>query len=259
MNDFYKIKTTIKHISKLLGILFVFFILNIDVEAQDKGDKEVTTQIWGDYNVSYNVSERFAVYGNMGARTVFPNEWSRYLVTPSVKYKLRKLLFKKLYYSEELHAGLGFFFTDNKSSVNRLEIRVFQGYRLTWPDRPRIKVRHYVRLEERFDLETSDWINTFGLRLRYLAEMRFLLKGDFIKFAKGAYIPISLELFWNLIGVKQFNDAARIIPGLGYEINKAWKAELQFGYHYTRNSVEDNFATNDFVFRIRVFHKILSK
>ncbi len=125
-----------------------------------------------------------------------------------------------------------------------------------WPNRPRIKIQHYVRLEERFDIEMSNWDNTFGLRFRYQAEMTLYLKGDWFSYNNGVYIPISLELFWNLIGTKQFNDAVRIIPGIGREFSSGWKGELLVGYFYTRNTIEDFFGTNDLVLRIRVYHKL---
>ena len=120
-------------------------------------------------------------------------------------------------------------------------------------------IQHYVRLEERFDLETATWVNTFGLRLRYQAKMILKLKGDLISFNDGLYLPVRMELFWNLKGAQQFNDVVRITPGIGYEFSTTWKAEFDLSYHYTRNTVEDGFATNDIVFRLRVFHKLQIK
>ena len=224
--------------------------------AQDVEDQGTTEQIWLDYNPSYILSERLDVYGDIGARTIFPNEWYRFVVGPSVRYKRPKLILKELFYKEELHFGIRFFFTANKSFPNRLEIRPFQGYRLAWPNRPRIVLQHYVRLEERFDIETSNWINTFGLRVRYMAELILKFKGGWLSFNEGFYLPISIELFWNLKGAQQFNDVVRITPGIGYEFSELWKAEFDLSYHYTRNTVEDNFATNDIVLRFRVFHKL---
>ena len=224
--------------------------------AQDFEDKSITEQIWLDYNPEYSLSERVDLYGGLGARTVFPNEWYRFFIEPTVRYKRPKFILKDLYYKEELHFGIRFFFTTNKSFSNRLEIRPFQGYKLKWPNRPRVVIQHYVRLEERFDLETANWVNTFGLRLRYQAKMTLKLKGDLISFNDGLYLPIRMEFFWNMKRVQQFNDVVRITPGIGYEFSEFWRAEFDMSYQYTRNTVEDNFATNDIVFRFRVFHKL---
>jgi hypothetical protein len=241
-----------KNIRLSLLLLFSGYLLY----AQDVEDKSITEQIWLDYNPDFSLSEKVDVYGDIGARTVFPNEWYRFVVGPSVRYKQPKLILKELFYKEELHFGIRFFFTANRDNPNRLEIRPFQGYRLSWPNRPRIVLQHYVRLEERFDIETSNWINTFGLRLRYLAELMLKFKGDWISFNEGLYLPVSIEFFWNLKGAQQFNDVVRITPGIGYEFSELWRAEFELSYHYTRNTVEDNFATNDIVFRFRVFHTL---
>ncbi len=224
--------------------------------AQDEEDKSLTQQIWLDYNPSYNFSEKLDFYGDIGARTVFPNEWYRFVVGPSVRYKKPKLFFNKLYYKEELHFGIKFYFTANKNFPNRLEIRPFQGYKLYWPNRPRLVLQHYVRLEERFDIELPKWINTFGIRVRYRAKLTLKFKGDWLSFNDGLYLPVRMEVFWNLKGAQQFNDVVRITPGIGYEFSSTWKAEFGLAYHYTRNTIEDNFATNDIVYRFRVYHQI---
>ena len=233
--------------------------LNPIVNAQDTLSGIVTEQIWLDYKVSQSLSEKVNVYGEIGARTVFPNEWYRYVIRPSVSYKLPQQFIKNSFHNSKLYGGFALFFTDNNTESNRLEIRPFQGFKLTWPDRPKINIWHYVRLEERFDIETANWENTFGLRLRYQAEMVLFLKGEWIRFNAGVYLPIGLELFWNLIGVKQFNDAVRITPGIGKEFSPSWKAEFRVGYFYTRQTVQDVFGTNDIVFRIRVYHTLLKQ
>lgn len=239
-----------------LSIALFSFCLSPNIYAQDTiSNNIITKQIWLDYNPSYKLNEKLVFYGDIGARTIFPHEWNRFVIRPSISYKLRKPIYQGLYYNSELHGGVGFFFTNNLTESNRLEIRPFQGFKLIWPNRPRIKIQHYVRLEERFDIEIANWKNTFGLRFRYQAEMALFLKGDWLSFNKGFYIPVSIELFWNLIGVQQFNDAIRIIPGIGREFSQKWKGELSIGYFYTRNTVEDVFGTNDLVLRVRVYHK----
>ena len=150
-------------------------------------------------------------------------------------------------------------FTDNKNTSNRLEIRPFQGYRLAWPNRPRIRLQHYLRLEERFDTETGNWINTFGLRFRYQAELTLFFKKKKTESNKSWYFPVSIEFFADLIGVNQFNDLVRVTPGLGFVFSIKWRAQFDMSYHYTRNTTEDDFATSDFVFRIRVYHVLERK
>lgn len=241
---------------KSIRILLLLVLPGYLLYSQDTEEKSRTEQIWLDYNPTYTLSEKLDIYSAVSARTVFPNEWYQFDIGTSVRYLRPKLIFKKLYYKEELHFGIKFFFTLNRDNSNRLEIRPFQGYRLLWPNRPKIVIQHFVRLEERFDIRTSDWVNTFGIRLRYMVELMFKFRGDWISFAEGLYLPASMEFFWNLKGAKQFNDVVRITPGIGYEFSDLWKGEFSLSYHYTRNTVEDNFATHDIVFRLRVFHNL---
>ena len=235
----------------LLLLFFGYFLC-----AQDLDDKSITEQIWLDYNPSYKVSEKLDFCGDIDARMLFPNEWYSFVIGPSVRYKKPKLIWKELAYKEELHFGIRFFFTVNKNQPNRLEIRSFQGYKLSWPNRSRIVLQHYVRLEERFNLESPKWSNTFGLRVPYQAKLILKFKGDWLSFNDGLYLPVSIEGFWNLKGMRQFNDVVRITPGIGSELSPKLKAELDVSYHYTRNTVEDDFATNDVVFRLRVDHPL---
>jgi len=242
-------------------IKFIQFILVISLSinllgAQDIEDKSVTKQIWLDYNPSFSLTEKLDIYGDIGARTIFPNEWYRFIIGPSFRYTLPKWILKNYYFNHGLHFGIRLFYTVNKDFSDRLEIRPFQGYRIAWPNRPRIILQHYVRLEERFDIQLSNWSNEFGLRIRYMAELILRLKGDWIPINDGVFVSFSIELFWNLSGVKQFNDVVRIIPGIGYEFSEDWQAAFHIGYFYTRNTVEDVFATNDIVFRFRLYHKL---
>lgn len=230
------------------------------VVAQNETDKSIVTeQIWIDYNPSYKLNNKLSLYGDIGARVVFPYEWHRYVIRPSVRYDLPKSIFPNLYYKSELHGGIGFFFTNNLLDANRLEIRPFQGYKLSWPNRPRIKIQHYIRLEERFDMDVRKWVNTFGLRFRYQAAMVIFLKGEWFSYNNGIYLPINIELFGNLVGVNQFNDAVRVNFGLGRVFTSKWKGEVDLGYFYTRNTVEDVFATNDLALRIRVYYSVSCK
>lgn len=241
----------VQHI--IFWVCIIILIIPFCALSQDNEPNSVANQIWLDYNPTIPLTERVDFYGDAAARTVFPNEWYRFVIGPSLRYKQPKSILKKLYYKEEFHFGIRFFYTVNKNFSNRLEIRPFQGYRLIWPNRPQIAIQHYVRLEERFDIQTSDWISTFGLRIRYMIESKL------ISYKNGLYLPLSLELFWNIKGTKQFNDVARVTPGIGYEFKKSWKGQFDLSYHYARNTLEDDFANNNIVFRFRVYHTLQFK
>ena len=219
-------------------------------------DRDITNQLWLSYNMSYNLTQATNLTTEVGFKTIFPNVWNRYYLKPEIRVSLPKIMFKKEPYSESLHAGIGLYYTNNINEANRLEVRPYQGYLLDWPDWPRFRLRHFIRLEERFDINTQNWLNTFGLRLRYLLDVTFKLQGDIVPEAKGIYIPMSIEFFWNLIGVKQFNDVQRTNIGIGSTLSQSWRAEFRFGYQYTRNTTTEDFSTNDIIYQAKVYYII---
>ncbi len=79
-------------------------------------------------------------------------------------------------------------------------------------------------------------------------------QGDVWDYAKGLYLPVGAEFFWNLKGTKQFNDNLRVTIGIGRKFSDAWKAAFNVGYNYTRSSIDEDFHTNNIIFRLRVYH-----
>ncbi len=242
----------VKKITILLPVLLCHY-LSAQVTIED-GD--ITNQLWIRSDLSYEVSERFELVGEIGYKSIWPKVWNRYYLKPTVKFNVPKFMLKKMKYRESISAGIGFYFTDNKYEANRLEIRPYQGYLLDWPDWTHLRLRHYFRLEERFDLNTSNWVNTFGFRLRYLLDLTFKLQGDVVPEAKGIYIPFSTEFFWNLIGVKQFNDVLRTTAGIGSNFSEKFRLELRFGYQYSRNTTTEDFQTNDIIYYVKAYYKL---
>lgn len=245
------------NIGLVFKLLFFFVFSFIHVNGQEiLGDNDITNQLWINYNLSYKITKATDLTGEIGFKTISPHVWDRYYIKPGIKVNLPKIMFKKEPYRESLSAGIGFYYTNNTNEANRLEIRPYQGYLLDWPDWPRFRLRHYIRLEERFDLNTQNWSNTFGLRLRYLFDVTFKLQGDILPEAKGIYIPMSVEFFWNLIGVRQFNDVQRTNIGIGSTFSRKWRAEFRFGYQYARNTTTEDFQTNDIIYQFRAFFTV---
>lgn len=240
---------------KIISFLLLW-LTQIGILAQDEEPNNSSSQFWLDFNPSYKVAERLTLYGAIGARTISPYSWSRVLITPSVAYDWPRLILKNYPYKEQLIAGLGIYFTNNLDVTNGLEFRPFQGYSITVPNRRWIQIKHYFKIEERFELQTEDWVNTFGLRLRYTGSVTFRFNGDYWQYGKGFYIPVSAEFFWNLIGTKQFNDKIRIVGGIGHEFASKWKAAFLFGYNLSKQDKSDDFHANDLLFRFRVYYKI---
>ena len=219
----------------------------------------VTQQIWLDFNPSFALSDRYTVYGDLDARTVFPNAWYRFVAGLALKYNKPKIFFKKASYHEEIHVGLRLFYTHNKYQDDRFEIRFFQGYALRWPFTRAIRWDNYLRLEERLDLDQSDKTYKFGLRVRWLTSIFYTFQGTHWKANKGTFIMFAAEVFATVINTNQFNDLLRVTGAIGRNFNDEWSAQFDLGFFLTRQTVENKFQTNDIIFRLRAYYKIPQK
>lgn len=236
-------------------IIFIALLTNFQILSQES-ENSITSQYWVDYSPSMKVSEKFDFEGTIGYRTNSPQQWNRYFVKGKFKYKKKKNIKKKLFYSEQFSAGLGIYYTNNFSVSDRIEIRPIQSYSLTWPDTKKLKLKHNFDLEERFDLNTTTWKNNFGLRLSYEATLTFYFQGNTTGFRKGFYLPVSLYLYWNLIDVQQFNDRVKVTPGIGYAFSPKWKGAFLVGYNYSKVTKNESFYKSDVIFRFRVYHNL---
>lgn len=239
----------------IVGLVVTFFFHSQDCTAKSDSSS-VTNQVWLDYNLNTELRDGVRLYIPMGVRTVFPNSWDRFYVSPYVSYDWPRLIKKNLHYKEQFIGGVGVYYTLNENNPNRLEISPFQGYSISAPNRESLVIKHYLRLEERFEINTDDWVNDFGLRFRYTASAVILFQGDVVRYGKGFYMPVGAEFFWNLIGTEQFNDKFRFTFGLGHKFSNGWKTAFVMGYFYTRGTPGESFHTNDIMYRFRVYHTI---
>jgi len=237
-------------------LILLFILLLYQSKGMQAQSNENTTQFWTDYNISGKINDRLAWKTGAGFRTIAPNQWNRIYIDPSLSYDWPRMILKKLKYKEKLLAGVGVYYTDNDRIPDQLEIRPYQGYSLSAPNWDQLVITHTFKLEERFEISMRDWVNTFGLRLRYKGSVTFRFKGDIWKKGEGFYIPAGIELYWNLIGTKQFNDKANFEIGIGKEFNPKWKALITFGYNYSRNGVAESLDASGMKWRFRLYHRL---
>lgn len=249
------------NIDKLL-IASVFILMLVVFpsysSAQVNSVTNSTYQIWIDYNQKWKISDKLFLNGQTGVKTISTDKWNRYFISSDIVYILPKLIFKSVNYREEIKGGVDVYYNQNFDGVDVIEVAPYQGYSVVWPNKERLAIKHYLQLRERFQSGTNDWKNTFGLKLSYELSLNYNLKGELWKYSKGFYIPVSLKFNWNIKDVIVFNNVFRFTPGIGYQFNQQWKASFLVGYNRTRNGENEEFKTNDMIFRFRVY-KLLGK
>jgi hypothetical protein len=206
-------------------------------------DEEVSPQIWVDYNPRWTWPSGFEVYGDVGVRTELRmNGWGRLVVRPGVRGSVGAF---------RISGGVGSFYTANEDAADRWELRPFQGVAATWPS-SRIRFDHYLRVEERFEFETTDWNLDASLRIRYRLQTQFLWSG--VRGAAFWRVLAHVEAFATVTGeAGQFDEKLRI--GLGIERGFGAKLRLRVDATWQKEGL-DLFGspTDDIYIRVRVFH-----
>lgn len=241
----------------------LFYILTLcffnTIVAQDSStdeDVKVNQQFWLDYNFTSIFDDNKNLSTQVGFRKITPEIYNRFLGISTLNLKNTKYLInlkteKPLIKS--YHLGAGLIYTQNYDSNDNLEFRLIQGFKFEIPTIKPITLYNYVRLEERFQnaFNNSGW--TSAVRLRYKLGTILSWNKHYLSFAKGLYIPLQAEVFFNLKKANRFNDVLRISPGIGYRLENDWRFEMYVIFNRTKNITETNNKSSDFILRFRVY------
>lgn len=238
----------------IYSFIYVLFFTHTPNLFSQIEDEDVTYQGWIDYNAIYHVSKKFKVYGDVGFRKISPNYWTRYYIRPAVRIVTSVGKKPGKYITITYNFGVGTFFTNSVDTSNLIEIRPFQGIDVQWPNFKWLTINHYVRLEEQFISFNNNW--EFDMRLRYMLSGDFHWRNENWDKLNNIYIPVQIELFWNILNSNQTDNLLRLASGAGYTFNLKWKLEFNMIFQRSRLIVDDTYETSDIIFRLRVFHTI---
>jgi hypothetical protein len=210
-----------------------------------RAQEYVNQHVWLDYNPSTNVSSRFQLYGSLGARFQLASDgWRKVVLQPNLRYSIAGSL--------RAYGGVGSFYTFNKKSSDRWELRPWQGVSFAWP-RGRIVVDHLVRIEERIEYSTDTWETRVSLRARY--RLRASIRWD--ETQEGWYwrALTSAEVLKRTTGESgQFNEQARGTVVLERGYGNGRRAQLELGWQ-RQGRVFDREPVSDLYIRVRIFQR----
>ena len=227
--------------------LILFACLSLKVFCQSNS----TFQIWTDYSDFHKLNGNWQFFNDAGYR-IHPskesNQFSRLHIRPSIEFK-RQVLYS-------FRGGIGLFYTINSQTNNTFEFRPWQGFRLNWPNINRVRIVHYVRLEERFTNFLNGGESAFTLKFRYKLQTKIPLNNP--SMTKGTYYAkISAEIFADLALVNKStnNDRNRFELGGGYLIKRNLEIQLIYLLQRNKNNIEGGMIQNDNVVRISVIQR----
>ena len=227
-------------IARALLLCAVLFLANA---VPDAAADEPSRQIWLDYNPSWKPSGNPTVGGDVGYRFQLENGGGHRLVLrPGVDIPLK---------TTTLKFGLGNFFTFSDDIQNTWEIRPYQGVTWVWP-RSRVNFDHYVRLEERFEINTVDWTSTNSLRGRYRLRLRFIFADTKPSRFWRAYG--SGEIFADLAGTEGLQrEQFRITFGMERSFSRKLRFRLEGTWQQHEITLLPSDNADEFYLRFRFY------
>jgi hypothetical protein len=213
-----------------------------------EGEAGVSEQFWLDYNPRWTDESGREIFGDVGLRTLLgSDDWLRLVVRPGVRAPVGPF---------RLSGGLGTVYRINREGADKLELRPFQGIAATWPKGHRLRLQHYLRLEERFVWETSDWKDDISLRARYRLQTDYSFSG----FRSGSdwRVLFHIEGFYTLAG-KEGETDEKLRVGFGVGRNLGSKLRLRADFSWEKLGLDPRAPSDAIIIRLRVFHGLLRR
>jgi hypothetical protein len=226
-------------------------------------------QLWGTLALDWVKSDRLAYELEFEPQVLLAAPegepaWRSFNATPNAEYAAKKWL--------DLVAELPLSYTKQTDDTNTFELTGRAGVRFhlfsrgvttlvpgravqkELPPARRIVVRDLVRVESRNFFYTGSGSGTSSsVRFRNRLELLAPLNKERISDDGARYLLVDWEWFIPLDEPdERFASKQRIRAGFGYRRNFAWRFELLYMWTRSRNTIEEDFTTNDNIIDIRI-------
>lgn len=212
--------------------------------AQETEESE--NQVWLDFIPHARISNTLEYYGTVGYRSIWGDQRSRVVTfRPSLRFQFLPAL--------ALHGGVAFFYSFHEGIDDNLEIRPWEGLRLSWPDVYMLRFKQYLRLEQRININMTDGSKTYAHRIRYRIKAKLPLNKRSIQY-QTFYVPFYYETFATLDEASDvvYSSRNRFMVGLGYVFGERWIAEVEYISQSDRFSPEGGYLDANNILRLKV-------
>jgi len=236
-----------RNASSVATTLLLLLISPFGAVAQE-GETGVQEHLWLDYNPRWTGESGREIFGEIGLQTSLDsNDWLRFLVRPAVQGPVGPF---------RLTGGLGTLYRRDREGADELELQPFQGIAATWPKGKRLRLQHYLRLEERFIWETADWTDDISLRARYQLQTDYSFAG----FASGSDLRVlfHIEGFYTLAGKGGTADE-KLRIGFGVGRNLGSKLRLRADFTWEKLGFDLKVPSDRIYIRLRIFQGLLRR
>jgi len=234
-------------------LLISFFCIPLLGSSQEE-----SFHTWSDFNYADFTSSKFAYGGDAGIRgAISSSEWTVFYIRPKVQYDLKSFL--------NLAFAASAFNTWNTNSPNSFEFRLAPEVTAQWPrinpgafsHRGRYEARFFwndISNDEDLDIPNQEHNSRFRYQLSFKTNyfnVMEKLDNFFIQVSSEFFLPFnetSSELFFN---------QNRFVLGIGQLLNDEWSYKVDFMWQRSKNTLEGDFSSDEFIVRLRVYLKKL--
>jgi uncharacterized protein DUF2490 len=224
---------------------------------------QTTTQLWGNLTFNWVKSDRLVYELDFEPKALLAApegepDWRNLDVTPNVEYALRPWF--------DLVADTTVGRTLQTDAVHSTEVTPRFGARfhlfsraqkfrvIEQAPRRRLVVRDLVRVESRnFFYSGGDTSSDSTVRFRNRLEFLLPFNRERVTDDGARYLLADWEWFVPLDDPEErFANRQRIRTGIGYRRNFNWRYELLYIWTRSRNSIDNEFSTNENIIDVRV-------
>ncbi|HRI04821.1 MAG TPA: DUF2490 domain-containing protein [Pyrinomonadaceae bacterium] len=191
--------------------------------------------------ISKPVTDKMTLFGYLGVvKAPDKDVGTLYYAPPGVIYRPKKWV--------ELWAGL--FGIYNKSSVtsNSWEMRPLGGIKFYVPNNKKINLYNFTRYEYRFINQNKHFTTQPRLRNRVGIEVPLSQKNAWTP--KSFYTLADVEPIWRLDD--KYMSLLRVRGGLGYVVNKTWRAEFIYHTEFSKSSKTQPLSYTGNIWRLNI-------
>ncbi len=204
------------HYEKHPAIIALLVILTVAAPAIAQSDNDITNEYRVTLVTSKPVSDKVILFVYLGGvKSPDKSVSTLYYSPPGVIYKPKPWM--------ELWAGMFGLYNNNKNTSNSWELRPLGGVKFYVPNKKKLNFYNFTRYEYRFINQNNNTTTIPRLRNRVGIEAP-LSKGDKAWTPKTFYTLADVEPVWRLDD--KFLQLVRVRGGVGYILNKTWKAEV---------------------------------
>ena len=237
-------------------IILILSMKSLSATGQENNEKY--SQLWANFMVFKTYENSFRYLAEFGPRVLLSeaNGWSQLELSQNVQYNV--------FWNVDAIGGLLLNYTvqsDTTDLFNSYEVRPWLGFRIHFNPNSKLMVSFFSRIEFRNLFYSNTKTDQHSTRLRNRLEATYSINRPNFYHDKLWYLTLDGEYYYPITANpdERFANAARIRLGVGYRHNFNWRYVVVFMEQFSRNTINEEFKSSNFIVDLRVHFFIPAK